>query len=540
MSTQSLLARLIHTPLVHALVFAMLCGTLTPAHCQYDTTSIGKPTNERMPTMYQDARAGDPQAQYLLSRFHTAIATAYENSGKTRLARKSEKTAFKWAKKAADAGLDSAQSDVATMYMTGYGTKQHTKKGFQYYEKAINQGFAPALNMMAQMYTNGYGVDVNPEMATLCYKRSAAMGDITGQFIYAMRLMTGDGSELDYDSAYYWFGRVYGQGDTAGYIRQGQVLLMKANAMKEANGGEQNDEIRLMEENGLAMMKEGVTCKDSNIHGWSEIMIANCYMSGRGTETDSAEGVKWLRQAAGYNFGAALAALAEIELDSAMTIDSGDVNGTHFQRCLQLWKRGADAGDADCMYHYGLALMNGDGMESDLAEAYPYLKGAAIQGDARAAYFISNYYFYGLCGIEQDYKITTVLLNMAAQAGIASAMSRLGIMSEEGLGTKKDLHKAVTLYRYASAAGDGSGSYLLGLCYYNGKGVEKDVGKAIELWRQATELGSGDACFNVGVCYINGVGVNPDEKEAEKWFRHAVELGNEDAKEALKEMGKLW
>lgn len=523
-----------------AIAFVLLCVTAFSAHCQNDTVSRDKSLNERMRTMYKDAKAGDPGAQFLLSHFHSAVAEACNNNGDERQAEKSAKTAFKWAKKAADAGLDSAQSEVATMYMMGYGTKQNTKKGFHYYEKAIAQGFVPALNMMAQVYSKGFGVEENPEMATICYRRSAMMGNIVGQYNYAMRLMTGNGTELSYDSAYYWFGKVHEQGDTAGYIRQGQVLLKKSDAMKEANGGELNDDIRAMEAKGLAMMKEGVACKDSTNHGWSEDMIAICYLTGRGAETDSAEGAKWLRQAAGYNDGTALDALASIELDSAITTDSNRTNSVHFQRCLQLWKRGAEAGNSNCMLNYGLALMNGNGIEADPAGAFPFLMKATRMGDPRAAYFISDYYFYGLYGIEQDYKLTTSLLTMAAQAGITPAVTKLGLMAEEGLGTKKNIDKAFSLYRDASAAGDGTATFRLGLCYYNGKGVKKNVEKAIELWRQATELGNGDACFNVGVCYINGIGVSTDEKEAEKWFRHAVELGNENARGALKNMGKLW
>lgn len=151
-----------------------------------------------------------------------------------------------------------------------------------------------------------------------------------------------------------------------------------------------------------------------------------------------------------------------------------------------------------------------------------------------------------------------------AEKGNVEAMSALATLYEKGIGTPRNLTKAVDWHHKAAVANHPPSIYQLGLAYEIGKGVTANRDTAIKNFRRAAELKvpeahyklaslamagpapkaddkkalehlknagltSGKALEAIGNFYENGVGLAPNYTEAFKWYQKAANSGLVDA-----------
>jgi TPR repeat protein len=76
---------------------------------------------------------------------------------------------------------------------------------------------------------------------------------------------------------------------------------------------------------------------------------------------------------------------------------------------------------------------------------------------------------------------------------IASAKYNIGVMYQQGLGTPKDLEKALQWYEKAALGGDARAQYNLGLMLYAGEGTQKDLRGAAYWLKKSAAQGYADA-----------------------------------------------
>lgn len=159
-------------------------------------------------------------------------------------------------------------------------------------------------------------------------------------------------------------------------------------------------------------------------------------------------------------------------------------------------------------------------------------------------------------------------LQIAADAGIASACGHLGSMYAYGKGVEKNDEVARAYYESAVKLGDmesevilaqwligGRGGaadpsrafelnmksaqqrkvpiamYSLGVHYQMGEGVEQDYGEALMWYSRAADGGVPPACANAGNMFLLGVGVHVDMEKAAEFFKKGADLGNPECKE---------
>ena len=111
----------------------------------------------------------------------------------------------------------------------------------------------------------------------------------------------------------------------------------------------------------------------------------------------------------------------------------------------------------------------------------------------------------------------------AADYNEPDAIATLGFNYEYGVGTKKDIDKAISLYIKASNMGSAKGTTFLAQCYEDGIGVEKDVTKAFVLYSKTAKAGHAKAQRLLGRCYEYGIGTDVDKEKAVKWYRESSE-----------------
>jgi TPR repeat protein len=89
--------------------------------------------------------------------------------------------------------------------------------------------------------------------------------------------------------------------------------------------------------------------------------------------------------------------------------------------------------------------------------------------------------------------------------------------------------RAVSHYQKAHEMGSGIGSFNRAKCYVQGIGSPKDLDKALSLFRTAADRGVSDAMLMLGNAYRMGEGVPANLDEAKVWFDRAARSGNRDA-----------
>lgn len=125
-----------------------------------------------------------------------------------------------------------------------------------------------------------------------------------------------------------------------------------------------------------------------------------------------------------------------------------------------------------------------------------------------------------------DYGRALEQFEPAARKGDPEANYWLGVMSERGLGTDKDIDTALTRYRKSAEAGSVRAMLGLGELYMQGTDVLQDFAKARNWLEQAAREGNVDAMRDLGSLYANGWGVNKDPIHAYVWYDFAASRGD--------------
>jgi TPR repeat protein len=148
------------------------------------------------------------------------------------------------------------------------------------------------------------------------------------------------------------------------------------------------------------------------------------------------------------------------------------------------------AGNGDPVGQRNLAAVHfkGQGVEQSDEEALRLYRLAAAQDDAPAQDMLSWMLLEG--GREADRPEALRWAKAAAEAGVASSMTRLGMMHHEALGVERDAMMAAQWWRRGADAGDSDAKAMLGAALLLGQGVAKDPARALDLLLAAERDGS--------------------------------------------------
>lgn len=121
-------------------------------------------------------------------------------------------------------------------------------------------------------------------------------------------------------------------------------------------------------------------------------------------------------------------------------------------------------------------------------------------------------------------------LEKLAEAGNADALYHLGMLHQNGLGTPRDLERALGYFRRAAAAGSALGAYKLG-CYYAGQYgvIEPDGAEALRYKLVAAEAGYSLAQLDVAAIFAR----RGETATAAEWLGKAASQGERRALLAL-------
>lgn len=231
-----------------------------------------------------------------------------------------------------------------------------------------------AIAKLATAYLNGDDeVKQDPEKAAYWYRKEAELNDSEGAFNLGLLYAKGFGVERDFTKAAEWMEKAVEWGDEDGRAPAKHYRKM-AEARRKAMEGDAD---------AMAELAEGY------------MAIAGS-LNQAGPDKDYAESLKWARKAAdeGSDSGYWVMALA---------YDHGRGVGRDERRATELYRKGAELGNAACQHAYACRLVKGEsGAEKDVKHALALFKKSAGQG-YRLAYRSLGYMYETGEGVEPDF-----------------------------------------------------------------------------------------------------------------------------------------
>lgn len=222
-------------------------------------------------------------------------------------------------------------------------------------------------------------------------------------------------------------------------------------------------------------------------------------------------------------------------------------------RSLRLLRSSAQSGFAPAQNYLGYLYGRGDIIEANPDSARYWIRRAADGGDAKAAY---NLAYIMLEDENREFadSASSVLkyLNLAANAGLPQAMTKLADIYAEGTIVAPDTLKAISLYEKSISVGFSDAQLrLLNMMgpMWRKLSSEESLKTALRYWRMgaytigtelALQVGPADpetarAYALLGHAYSHGKGVPYDHQRANEYFARAALLGNPSAQFILAE-----
>lgn len=186
-------------------------------------------------------------------------------------------------------------------------------------------------------------------------------------------------------------------------------------------------------------------------------------------------------------------------------------------KAAKWYRRGAELGDIEAMFAFGVMLISGSAIKRDAVGAGQMFERAARKGHAQAHYNLGLLFLSGKGKPENPYRAAQHL-NFAARKGIVEAQYDLAALYQRGHGVKPDAFKAASWLRRAAEKGLAAAQYEYAVALLRGRGFNADRPKAIDYLTAAADKGVAGAQNRLAHVYALGItGLAKNPVEAAKW-----------------------
>ena len=217
--------------------------------------------------------------------------------------------------------------------------------------EAAERGDTSAMDALGLLYLNGDDeTEPDPEKAFYWFHKLAEAGSSKGMFNTGLLYAKGFGVERDFQAASEWMQKAADHGDD-----DGRTLAEKYRAMAEDMVRAEKGDHAAQAELALSYMELGNSLDQAD------------------GETDYAESLKWALEAAEADCAKAFWALG-------LACEHGRGVRQDTQKAADLYRIGAEKGDAACQNSIGIMYMRGDPVEQDQEAAYRWIRKSAEQG----------------------------------------------------------------------------------------------------------------------------------------------------------------
>jgi TPR repeat protein len=262
-----------------------------------------------------------------------------------------------------------------------------------------------------------------------------------------------------------------------------------------------------------------------------QFYLAYCYLDGLGLEVNTKEGIRLLEQAIEKKQKYALGMLGEIYLEGKYGVEKNET------KALDFLKQAALQGDADAAYSVARLYKYSTSSTQNKNEAVKWYIKAAEMGNMNGQTEIAEMYLRGE-GVTKNIQESIKWYEKATEQSDSEksafwAELRLGELYEEGEVVPRDIQTAMKWYRKGANQNEINCIYRLAKLLYN----DNNHKESFVWFKIAAEKTLAPAQYTLGQMYLKGLGTEKNKSEAIKWYKKAANQGEEKAKEALKRLG---
>jgi uncharacterized protein len=453
------------------------------------------------------------------------------------------------------------------------------RRAFHQFARAARHGLPAAQFRLGRCYLLGLGTTSSPDAALRWLTCAAEGGDVDAQALLASLALQGIGADAEgelleapsrfagrppnYQEVMKWGERAAEGGSADAQALLGYVLTSGPDELRDlpraaryyraaADSGFARGQLGL----ALALLREGTgqvgASEDAPSPDGAAVEEAS-----RGR---SAEVRRLLESAATADLPAAHFVLGVLGEQSRSSADDLAAATAHYHEAALRGHRAAQ-------FRYGIALMNGRGVDRDTLNGETWLRRAGLAGELDAAAMVGD--LYSRQGeLPPNFCEAAMWFQRAAEAGHVGAARALGQLCVIGGGFGSDPVTAAHWLRVAATEGDMLAAHELGICLahgigtprddaeafgwfqcaidvmptarywcarmlYEGRGTAQDLPAARAGFLRAAAEGIGDAAAIAGEMLVNGRGGPADWPAAMVLFRDAAAQGNQAAQHAL-------
>ena len=442
---------------------------------------------------------------------------------------------------------------LADMYKEGKGVEQNYEKAAELYQWATDRGDYIAAFELSKLYKEGKGVEQNDEKAAMLKQHSddlyvwqkygiipqsaleaeAKNGNPSAMVQLGNRYNEGDGVKLDQQKAVEWWKKAAENGEVTANHNLG-VYYYEQDDMPNARKYLETaisanyldsyftlafcylrhaDEEEGNVQKGLDLLE--TAAKKGHVE--SQWHLACVYHDGTYGTKDSDKTRYWLEKCLEADHPKAHYVMAQSLL-------IGDLYDKDPEKALEHLRKAVEGGCHEADSAYIDARWCGNGAEVNREEVISIYKNLADNNDAVAMYWM--YTFYIDCNYEgQDNGVAAGYLRRSANAGYAVAMREMGIQYfADGL-FPTNHQKAFDYFEEAAKRGDSNAVAWLGHCYERGMGTKRDIPKAMEMYTQSAENREEYAIIRLVDLYMGGIEgyVEPDLDKVFKYLKKGID-----------------
>lgn len=210
----------------------------------------------------------------------------------------------------------------------------------------------------------------------------------------------------------------------------------------------------------------------------------------------------------------------------------------NYEKAFEWFLKSAQEGNRFAQYSLGNLYYYGNGTDKDLSQAFQWYMKSAEQGQPYAAYAAAQMYNKG--GYVSKDENQAQEYYKQALAGFLELESKNqadGIMYKNGLGTQKDMLKAIDYFKRSAELNNINAKRTIALEYLSGKHLEQDIEKGLEMLTECADRGEVISCYKLGKIFLKDEILYKDLNMAEKYFLKASEKENQYA---LYSLGTLY
>jgi TPR repeat protein len=329
--------------------------------------------------------------------------------------------------------------------------------------KAAEAGLPAALYLLGVMSERGLGVSRDEEAAAELYRRAAEKGHRSGQARWGKALMHGIGVDANPSDGETWLRRAALAGDSEAAAALGDLHAAGGNL--PPNHAEAASWFRRAAEAG---------------HKSAARSLGLLYFAGAGVPYDPEQGMRWFRISAAAGDGP-----ARSELGNLLLTGMGEEDDR--VRIYKGFEQAAASGDLVAAYNCAVCLSHGVGVARDDREAALWLHKAANQVP-NAQFWYGRILVEGR-GVDRDLAEGRRWIARAAETGMVGAQVALGEMMLTGTGGACDPPGALALFEKAAAKGHLAAMFAAGIVYGGAHGVPANHGAAQRWFHTAADHG---------------------------------------------------